>query len=124
MNYPQPDLYGYYIYTSIHIVEMDIIRQYYENVGYDEGYDIGFVEGEGSGYQTGYNVGYGEGYNVGQSSSNSFRNLLATIIDTPILYLRKMFDYELFGISVFQALATVISIIVALAVFRLVRGIF
>ena len=118
-------LHHYYWCLDLHLVDQG---DFFANESWSEGYEVGeeegYAEGYGAGYQDGYGVGTQDGFSQGQSSQNSFRNLFGVLIDTPILYLRKMFDYELFGISVFKALATVISLIVALSVFRLVRGIF
>lgn len=114
----------YFYEIDIHLVRAGEWENYYWSEGYEVGEEEGYGEGYGVGYQDGYGVGVNDGYSQGQSSNNAFRNLFGTLIDTPIIYLRKMFDYELFGISVFKALATVLSLIVALSVFRLVRGIF
>jgi len=77
-------------------------------------------------YDIGYQDGYENGYTDGQTNtgSNQFQKLLGVIIDTPIVYLRKMFGYELFGVNLFMALTTIVSLLVALSIFRLVKGIF
>lgn len=110
-DYPNPWT-TWYLTMDLHLQDIESI--------YGQGYGSGYDHGVDDGYASGYDYGW----SLGNSSSNSFRSLFGVLVDTPIIYLRKMFDYELFGISVFKALATVLSLIVALAVFRLVRGIF
>lgn len=86
---------------------------------YTVGYNDGYTDGESDGYADGYNYGF----ELGQGSGDSWKNILGAIIDTPILYLRKFFGYEVFGVNIYGLLATLISLIVALSVFRLIRSI-
>lgn len=81
-----------------------------------EGYDIG--------YDDGYDIGKNDGFTLGQGSGQSFQNLFSVLVDTPIVFFRKLFGYELFGINLFSALTTIVSLLVALSIFRLVKGIF
>lgn len=97
---------------KVSLVDMDIALTDFYQEGYGTGYDIGY----GEGYTNGYNIGH-------QGDTNTFRGLLGALIDTPILFLRKFFGYTVFGVDIYAALATMISLIVALSVFRLVRSI-
>lgn len=109
----------------------DAAAEYYED-GYDQGYHNGYEEaGEdyyGYGFDDGYNYGREDGYNVGkvegfalgQSHDTQFMELMGTVIDTPIVALRRLFSYEVFGINLFQALMTIITLLIAYAIFRIV----
>lgn len=107
-------------YSAVNFQTLEDIAQDAVDNAYVDGYNSGY----GTGYTNGYNIGKNDGYALGSSSNSIIRNLLGSIIDTPIIYLRKLFGYELFGINLFGALTTVISLIVALSVFKLVKGIF
>lgn len=96
-------------------------------IGKDEGYDSGYTEGHDSGYaegeqsSTAYGNGYRNGYNNGLSHSSSdfgFMNLFTSIADTPILMMRSMFDFSIFGTSM---LAVVLSLFTALVVIHLLK---
>lgn len=87
--------------------------------GYEEGRATGFAEGEQSG--TGYQNGYRDGYNNGLSQSThdfGFMNLFTGIADTPILMMRSLFDFSIFGTSV---LAVVLSLFTSLVVIHLLK---
>lgn len=103
----------YFVYTiTWRYVPMNEMEQYFYN------------QGSANAYTLGYQNGYEDGYNVGSTGVNtSFTGLLGAIIDTPILFLRKMFGYQVFGVNIYYALATMMSLLVALAIFRLVRAI-
>lgn len=86
-----------------------------QSVGYDNGYDVGLDVGYDDGYSVGHDVGFSEGYNNALSTHDfSFTNLFYAIGDTPILYLRRLFGFELFGMnvmSIFMSLFTFIIVI-------------
>lgn len=91
---------------------------------FDQTKDTWVAEGFDTGYDDGYGIGYNDGFTLGQGSGNSFQALFSVLVDTPIVFFRKLFGYELFGINLFGALTTIISLLVALSIFRLVKGIF
>lgn len=97
---------------TLHLIDFDKTRDDFVAEGFDTGYDDG------------YGVGYNDGFTLGQGSGNSFQHLFGVLVDTPILFFRKLFGYELFGINLFMALTTIVSLLVALSIFRLVKGIF
>lgn len=99
------------ITVSWRYVDLTTIASYFEDMGYNIGYSEGYAQG----------LDYG--FSLGGDSQNAWRNILGAIIDTPILYLRKFFGYEVFGVNVYAMLATLISLIVALSIFRLIRSI-
>lgn len=135
-NYAVDDRdFNYYILTaSLYRVDFNAggIYEYYEDTyseywydsGYNDGYDNGYFEGESYGYNQGKTDGEAIGREQATSVDMSVKGLLGVLIDSPILFLRKLFDYQLFGISIFGALATIVSLLVALSVFRLIRGVF
>ena len=77
-------------------------------------------------YQQAYNNGYLDGKNDGVilGGNTSFTKLLSNIADIPILILRKLFGYDVLGVNIYGALATIMSLVVALAIFRFIRGVF
>lgn len=101
----------------------------YDN-GYDNGYQDGYNDGNTSGYDEGYNNGYqsgnvngyNNGYNTALSThSFSFTNLFASISDTPILMIRRLFGFELFGVSL---ISVFMSLFTALIVIHVIKKVF
>lgn len=101
-------------------------RQGY-NAGYSDGqsagYNTGYTEGQSAGYTEGYRVGsqdgYREGYYAGISlSGNDFHSLFNAIADTPILMIRSLFNFDLFGMNVFVAIMTMLTGIVVIYVVK------
>lgn len=98
------------------------------DIGYESGVEDGFENGKIAGAEIGYTQGYNDGYAIGridgydlaESNDNDFFKLLGAVIDTPIVALRRLFSYEVFGVNLFQALMTIVSLIVALAIFKLI----
>lgn len=98
------------------------------NTGYDDGFVTGYDAGNSEGYVTGYNDGVEDGYTdgysngyhngLGMASQGDFNTLFAAIADTPIRFLRGLFSFDLFGISV---LSIVLSLITGLVVLYLVK---
>ena len=98
--------------------------------GYTDGFNVGETEGNNTGYDTGYTEGfntghtsgYTEGYNVALSTHNfSFTNLFASIGDTPILMIRRLFGFEIFGVSLISAF---MSLFTALIVIKIIKKVF
>lgn len=77
-------------------------------VGYDTGYDAGINEG----YERGYDVGYNAGYNAGLTGNSTFAGMLFTIADVPIYYLKSLFNFKLFGMPVYTAILSLITLMV------------
>lgn len=88
--------------------------------GYDNGYREGYDEGKDDGLDLGRLQGYNEGYVAGaQSTGNpSFMGLFTSIADTPILMIRRLFGFEIFGTS---ALAVVFSLLTAFIIIKIVK---
>lgn len=126
-----------------HIAEVfttDLYKTGYQN-GYAEGYNQGYHNGEDYGYETGYNdfkgseeytealdnayesgVDYGDqqGYIRGLSEDNpyTFRALFGAIADTPILFIRQLLGFEVFGVEAIAILMTMVTGCLILFVFR------
>lgn len=113
------------------------------NTGYDTGYEIGkeegiqegatssYTEGYNHGYASGkidgvnsgdaYNTGYRDGYDAGLSYSNrdfGFINLFTGIADTPIMMMRSLFGFEIFGTTL---LSVVLALFTGLVVIHLLK---
>ncbi len=76
-----------------------------------------------TGYSEGYNVGFSTGFDEGVSNAPANRNytflsLLGAIADTPVLMIKSLFNFELFGTSMYIA---VMSLITGLILLFLVR---
>lgn len=89
------------------------------NVGYHDGYDTGSTDGYNSGFNTGKTTGYNEGYNTALNTHHfSFTNLFASIADTPILMFRRMFSFDVFGVS---AISILLSLFTALIFIKIIK---
>ena len=90
------------------------------NLGYETGYSNGFTNGETSGYQNGYNTGYNTGLSDGlnMAQTSNFNSLFNAIADTPVLFMRSLFGFELFGMNVF---AIIMSLITGLIVIYVIK---
>lgn len=88
------------------------------NLQYDEGYAIGYQNGYRQGSGDGYANGYAEGLAVGTGGNAQIRNLFGVIADTPIRYLRQMFNFELFGMNV---AVVILSCLTAIIIFSIIK---
>ena len=123
------DLTFYFVYTSAEdpVVTGDYGDGYAD--GYNQGYDDGYTQGTfvsfQDSYDNGYNDGYRTGYAVGKNdginiSGYNFTSLFASISDTPILMIRRLFGFEIFGTSV---MAIFMSLFTALVVIKVIKRI-
>lgn len=92
------------------------IRIYTDNNQLD--YDHGYTDGYNNGQNTGYNQGYTAGFNAGSSSNSRLLNLFSSIADTPVLMIRSMFSFELFGISMYTAVLSLITLLFILFIVK------
>ena len=131
--------YTLYSYLYLYLVDdfdTSASEDYAEgyNNGYTEGYETGTQNGTTDGYNNGYNDGYNNGYNTGKTDGYtqgyntalaghdfSFTNLFASISDTPILMIRRLFGFEIFGTSV---MAIFMSLFTALIVIKVLKKVF
>lgn len=73
-------------------------------------------------YFNGYTDGYTNGYNSCNNSNNnntySFLDLFTSIADTPIIFLHGLFNFDLFGISMFAIFGSLLTGIIILFVIK------
>lgn len=114
---------GYGMLVTISINDIDRIQNVIYSDGYNAGYTQGLEDNQDSVYQSGYDTGYQTGYSLGfdngaRSGNTSIMSIMGAIVDTPILILRSLFDYELFGSSIYIVM---LSLVTMCAVIWLVR---
>lgn len=117
--------YDYLINSSN---DLDTVYQSGYGAGYDDGYHEGTIDGTSSGYNSGYEAGesnghaegYTEGFNDGASgaSTYTFTNFFGTIADVPILYVRNLLGFDVFGVSGVSILMTLITACLVLYLLR------
>lgn len=93
------------------------------NAGYEIGFDSGYNTGKTDGYTDGYNAGktdgYTQGYNTALNTHDfSFTNLFASISDTPILMIRRMFSFGIFGVSAISILLSLFTCLIFIKIIK------
>lgn len=94
--------------------------------GYQNGYGNGLISGQSIGYTDGYNVGYSAGdavgYQRGVDASNqySFGNLLFSVVDTPVVIFRSLFDFTVLGVNLQSFFLSLLTVAVVIAVVRFI----
>lgn len=94
--------------------------------GYNASYiSVNFSYSEGNsdtiyqnGYDTGYSQGHAVGYTEGQNSTYSFFTLFTSIADTPVYFIRSIFNFDLFGLNVGTM---IISLLTGILIFYIIR---
>lgn len=86
------------------------------SVPYNNGYRDGFNDGSAEGWQNGYI----QGLNTGSQASMGVQKLFGVVADTPIRFLKNMFNFELFGMNV---AVVILSCLTAVVIFGLVKKI-
>lgn len=124
-----------YLHVYFYLLDSDLYADYFEqgdfHDGYQQGYqdgltvgkldnqpdiyDTGYTDGLRDGFNQGYEAGYHQGgYDYSLSHGQSFSDLFYAIGDTPVLMLRRLFNFEFFGINlmtVFMSLFTALIVI-------------
>ena len=95
------------------------------NIGYLNGYNAGYEQGKNDGYQNGLSVGNQQGYQTGYADglafatqNSTFNSLFGAIADTPVIFLRSLFNFDLFGMNMF---IIIMSLITGLIVIYIVK---
>ena len=114
------------LYTDVCFINIIMQLDRYQN-GYQSGYQTGYNDGLQDGftnlgedtqeaYNNGLSVGYQTGYNDGLNSNEnqSLRNMLLTIFDVPLIYVRELLDFELLGVNFFGLFGAIITLGIAL----------
>lgn len=113
-----------YEYLSIVAEDPTSIYQSGYDAGYKDGYGDGVDDGESRGYSDGLadgdSSGYIRGVHDGENAAHTytFGNFFGTIADVPILYMRSMLGFDVFGVP---ALTILMSMITACLVLYLLR---
>ena len=100
-----------------------------DNIGYTRGYNDGHIDGFNDGYSQGYNEGlttgnqqgYASGYSEGLAFAQqnaSFNALFGAVADTPIVFLRSLFNFDLFGMNMFIIIMSLLTGILILYVIK------
>lgn len=95
-------------------------------IAYDRGYGRGLYDGrsqvEPSWYEQGYNDGYSAGYDVGYNASQplsmNFLSLIGAIADTPVLLIRNLYSFDLFGTSALTIFMTLLTAVIVIHFIR------
>lgn len=112
------------IILNFTLANSTLFNFYTENDGtiqhaYDDGYNTGRIDGYSDGFAIGKTVGFNEGFNTAlQGHSFSFTNLFASISDTPILMIRRMFNFDIFGVSAVSILLTLFSALIFIKIIK------
>ena len=94
--------------------------EYNNNVNTEAIYNDGFTHGYDDGYNDGNTFGYNTGYTAGINATNNytFINFFGAIADTPILYLRNLLGFQIFGVSAMNVLMSMITACLVLYLLR------
>ena len=109
-------------------VSLDIF--YYQNAdylnglndGYNRGYDVGYNSGYATGYNDGYDYGYQTGYTQGRADGineatplqMNFLTLLGAIADTPVVIIKNLYNFDIFGTSALTIFMTLLTGIIVI----------
>lgn len=104
----------------------------YAIVGFNAGYDVGYKKGQASlstdlikqydaGFNAGQKDGYITGYSAGVNATNvyTFDSLLSAVVDVPLRYFRSLFNFEILGINLSNFFLSLLTILIVLAVVKL-----
>lgn len=91
---------------------------------YNNGYNLGYYDGQQAlkpQLEAQYNQGYSDGREYQASlGDNSFFDLIAAVVDAPILYFTQMLDFELLGFNMQSFVGAFLAIGFLIAVLRFV----
>lgn len=119
------DLQVHFDFT-LTLIDDEEITSYQE--GYDDGYSTGYNAGSTDGYNDGYTKGYNAGDNAGYyrgvadgaRNGYGFMNLFMTVADTPVMMIRRLFDFSIFGTSM---IAVILSLFTAILLIKVITKI-
>lgn len=82
--------------------------------GTTEAYDNGYAVGESNGYQKGYKAGF-------ESTKNGdWKHLISAVVETPVNTLMSLFNFEILGLDMRIAIASIITISVVIIIIKMV----
>lgn len=124
-------------YTSGYNNGYDKGKQEGYSQGYDNGYEVGLIDGVDNfissdeyeqeirdsylqGFDQGKYIGHEQGYAEALAEGNdyTFRSLFGAIADTPILFIRQLLGFEIFGVEAVTILMTMITGVIILFLVR------
>lgn len=86
-----------------------------KNEGFQDGYFTGNNEGFNNGFNEGKSQGYSEGYNQGLLvADNDLTALFGGIADTPIMIIYSLLSFEVLGLSMFEILFGIVTVLVVI----------
>lgn len=92
------------------------------NAGYEEAVtDLNLEQQIQQNYQAGYQVGFEQGKIEGMKSkpeNNVLANALLTIVDTPLIYLNSLLNFEIFGINLLGLFGFIVAVGLLLFIFK------
>lgn len=125
--------YNWLLSNATYISALKDYSQGYD-YGYDRGYNSGYSDGQLSanstvnGSSASYTAGYQEGYAAGVRASGdydySFIGLISAVIDVPIQAFASLFNFDLLGVNMLNLATSILTILVVLAVCKIVIGFF
>lgn len=84
--------------------------------GFEDGYSSGESVGKADGYQSGYTKGYQDGIVI--TDYGSLGKLFGVVADTPVLFIKSLFNFDLFGMNVFVAIMSLLSGLIVLYIIK------
>lgn len=90
-----------------------------DSASYTAGYNAGETVGYDAGYYDGDIDGYNAGYNAGQNSSDSFYNMVISVLDAPVQVFLDTFDFEIFGVNVSSIILSLFTLAVITFIIKL-----
>lgn len=120
------DIYSYISTYYIQSKESDNDSIY--NDAYDLGYQAGernsqekaFDDGYKTGKDEGEDIGWQKGYEYGLSQSNTFSDLMFSVIDAPVHIFTSLLNFDILGLNMSQFVLSLLSMGLLLAVLRFI----
>lgn len=131
------NLYSSYLsqyYTLRNSYNTALVNEYQS--GYRAGFDIGRTGRDESYYKDGYNQGlidgrsevadlqnnnaYLVGYNDGVNSANGGPKFIYSFFSAPFVFMRSLFNFEIFGVNFYQIVLTLLSMVLVFFVLKFI----
>lgn len=97
-----------------------------EAIGYDKGYVDGEHDGMKAGLERGWDEGHETGYIEGAQYSTDMGSMFFSILESPIVLIDGMLNFDLFGINVAGLVKTLLTLsitaVIVFFIFKLVKG--
>ena len=113
-KYAQVLYYGYIVNSATYDITNDLINVL--DSTYQDGYESGKIDGAIIGYNNGYTRGFADGQATGQNAT--FMGLFTSVADTPVIIIRSLFDFSLFGQDMLPVILSLLTGIILINVIR------